>query len=180
MEKIKDFVIQDEDRLRCWADINKRSIANRVSGFNGNKERQYAGRIGELLVYRYLTGKEIEWGNGDDGGCDMELGGKKVDVKTTLRNVDIREFYNCNYSEEQILNSKNTDILVFGSINKAKGIFQILGYIDYEQFKVMADYHKVGDNEMLANGDTFEYTTNTYTIKVEYLKPIIELKTMVE
>ena len=67
---------------------------------NGNKEEQYTGLLGENM-FKTIIGLYPTFEDGFDGGYDIGLNGKKVDVKTMGRSVDPKPHYVNNFISYQ-------------------------------------------------------------------------------
>ena len=121
--------INDDDRRYAVEILKTKKFGHRSRGFNGSYEKQYTGLIGELTLFR-LIGKpqpNYESGRLDE---DININGKKVDIKSMARNVYMQEHYVHNFVAYQ--KDMPSDVLLFISINKRSGIVQICGWLEKE------------------------------------------------
>ena len=144
-----------------WDFLNENNIGNRKEA-NGNKEEQFVGLIGEIMI-KEVFNVQHEWSVGFDGGFDFEYKGLKIDVKTMGRNVDIKDFYVNNFIGFQ--KNFDCDIYIFCSLNKKTNELTICGYETKIELLKKATLYKKGDVRTRSNGTTFEMKADTYEIK---------------
>ena len=65
----KKFKIPEKLKKDVWDFVNQNNIGNRFE-FNGTKEQQFVGLIGEIMIKR-LFGFDHKIKNGFDGGFDF-------------------------------------------------------------------------------------------------------------
>ncbi len=85
-----------------------------------------------------------------DGGVDLELGGKKFDVKCVIRTVDPKPHFANNLTAYQM--KYDIDGYIFASYNRATGFFTICGWIPKQEFKEKAEYFPVGSQRTRDDG----------------------------
>ena len=91
IHKYQKIIIPNKLKTEVWEYLNENNIGNRFE-FNGNKEQQFVGLVGEIIIKR-LFGLDHEFKNGFDGGFDFVYKGLKIDVKTMGRNVDVKDYF---------------------------------------------------------------------------------------
>ena len=74
INKYQKIIIPNKIKTNVWQYLNENNIGNRFE-FNGNKEQQFVGLVGEIIVKR-LFGLHHEFKNGFDGGFDFVYKGK--------------------------------------------------------------------------------------------------------
>jgi hypothetical protein len=139
-------------------------LRNSITGGEGN----VAGFIGEFLVNDIIGGTI-------DNTYEYDIvlpDGSKVDVKTTRTSVEPQSHYECNVSG--INTRQDTDIYVF--VRVISGTYEkgwVLGYMPKKEFFEKAMFNKKGTQR---EGSKFIYKSDTYSMTIEDLKPIEELK----
>ena len=73
------YKINEEQKQRIWKWLQNNTVANRGK-FDGTKENQLLGLIGEFEVHNYLLGYYPKFKKGFDGGIDIVYKGKTIDV----------------------------------------------------------------------------------------------------
>lgn len=144
--------------------ISKNNIANRGE-FDGDKEKQFIGILGQVAFYNYLYKKFPKLETGFDNGIDLIYKDYSIDVKTMPRKVFMRENFVNNFVAYQ--KKYNTDILVFLNYNTNEKIIEICGWIWKKDLESLANYYPKGsirkrsDNtEMLCQADLYEIPQN--------------------
>ena len=154
-----------------WTFLNENNIGNRFEG-NGNKEQQFVGLVGEIMVKR-LFGFDHEFKKGFDGGFDFKYKGFKIDVKTMGRNVDVKDYFVNNFVEHQI--KYDCDIYIFCSLNKQSNELTICGFITKKELLNVGTLVKKGSTRYRKDGSTFKSRTAMFEIKNTDLKNIEKL-----
>ncbi|MAA76642.1 MAG: hypothetical protein CML73_01230 [Rhodobiaceae bacterium] len=167
----KKFKIQEKLKNEVWHFVNQHNIGNRFE-FNGTKEQQFVGLIGEIMVKR-LFGLDHKFKNGFDGGFDLVYKGLKIDVKTMGRNVDVKDYFVNNFVAHQ--SKFDCDIYIFCSLNKRKNELTVCGYLSKKELLKLAILHKKGDKRNRTNGTSFIMKTDNYEIENKKLKNIENL-----
>ena len=124
---IEKYKINQEQKKRIWKWLQSNNIANRGE-FDGDKQKQLVGLIGEFEVHNYLLGYYPEFKKGFDGGVDIIYKDKTIDVKTMGRNVDCQMHYVNNFVASQL--KYDCDVIIFVSVNKKDNTFSICGWIE--------------------------------------------------
>ena len=164
-----ELKLTDEVRNYAIKQVTIKNFGNRSVGFNGNREQQYTGIVGECMLYKAL-GKDLP--TYDSGSLieDIVINGKKVDVKTMGRTVDMKDFYVHNFVGYQ--KNRANDILLAISINKTTGNVQICGWLPKEEFLKKADFFEKGSIRNRSNGTSFVTKAPLYELKNSSLNPI--------
>jgi len=159
---MKIYNINLENKNKIWNWLKTNNIANR-GRFDGNKEKQLIGLIGETEFYNLIYNKYPELKKGFDNGIDIIYDNKSIDVKTMSRNVDCKNHYVNNFLECQL--KYDCDFIVFVSINIKKNTFQICGYIPKNEILDKGILYKKGDIRTRDDETTFTCEENMYEIK---------------
>ena len=168
--------IREETIIEATAYVDKRVIGKRKS-FNGNRTNQVVGITGEFIIAD-LLGLERPKGYGFDGGWDIQIGNKLIDVKTVGRTTNVRLDYHSNVIEAQ-MDFKATHFL-FCSINKTERLFTICGFISKEDFKGKSKYYKKGEEFTRLNGDKLVLNASGYFIENKDLIQINSIEELKE
>ena len=155
--KIKSSIKAYSKDLLTKYNFGKRGNAD------GSLEEQLTGLIGQntildALNFPLITGKE-----GFDGGFDLILFGKKVDIKTMGRTTDVRDYYVNNFIGLQ--KNYKTDLYIFCSLNKLKEELTICGWITKKDLLNKADFYKKGEQRVRSDGSSFKTKADLYEIK---------------
>ena len=156
--------------IYAWLKTN--NIANRGKD-DGNIDKQMYGLVAEHLVYQLFFGKEKDLITGFDGGYDFLLHGKRVDVKTMVRNSFVRPYYVNNFYKLQ--EHFDCDVLIFTSIHKEKSVLEICGWMDKNKFLSEAIFEPKGTPQKRSDGSFFVLRSDNYIIKNNQLNKIQEL-----
>jgi hypothetical protein len=167
------MILDVDSKLKkeVWSFLKENNIGNR-SNANGNKEEQFVGLLGEILVKRHLN-IEHNYSNGFDGGYDFIYKGKKFDVKTMGRNVDPKDYYVNNFICYQL--DYECDGYVFCSLNKKTNKLTICGWVTKEELKSKGELFIKGQTRQRTDGSTFKLKAPTLEIKNNKLNNIKDL-----
>ena len=155
-------------KLKCWDYLSKNNMGNRHSA-NGNKEQQFVGLIGEILT-KSIFGLKHKYINGFDGGFDLEYKGKKIDVKTMGRTVNMKPYFVYNFIGFQ--KDFDCDIYIFNSLNKKTNNLEICGWVTKDELINKSSFYKKGDVRNRDNGTCFKMKADTYEIENRLLNKI--------
>ena len=158
--------IPKELKVKCWDFLKKNNLGNRLEA-NGNKEQQFVGLIGEIMVVN-LFGLEYKFSQGFDGGFDFIYKGKRIDVKTMGRTVDPKPYFVNNFIAFQ--KDFNCDYYIFTSLNKKTNELTICGYLSKEDLLKKSTLYKKGTKRTRTNGTSFVLKADTYEIENFNLK----------
>lgn len=161
--------LTDEVRNYANRQVSIKNFGVRSAGFNGNRIQQYTGIVGECMLHKALD-KDLP--NYDNGSLieDLKINGKKVDVKTMARNVDMRDFYVHNFVGYQ--KDRENDVLLFNSINKKTGNVQICGWLPKKIFLERASFFDKGSERKRTDGTSFITKAPLYEIENKQLNQI--------
>lgn len=161
--------IPRELKVLCWNFVKQHNMGTR-SQFNGSMEKQYAGLIAENMVREY-NNLPYKFNIGFDGGYDFILKGKKVDVKTVIRNVDPKPHYANNFVAYQ--EDFDCDQLYFTSINKKTSTLWLCGTISKAKFMRKASFYYKGETRKRDDGTLVTLGAPLYEITNRELNPIL-------
>lgn len=162
------ITITQEEKNKVWEFLKNNDIGNR-GDFDGKKVHQYIGLLGEMKVHQ-LFKQDFEFKDDFDGGYDMMLGDKKVDIKTMGRNVNIKPDYVHNFSGLQ--KHFKCDIYIFASLNKKTSDVSACGWVTKEELFERAEKFKKGTKRQRDNGTFTVFGCTTYEIKNKDLNDI--------
>lgn len=155
---------------------NEYNFGNRGRA-DGDQKMQEVGILGQI-VFADLIGASRPTGEGGfDGGFDFVIAGKKVDVKTMSRTVDVRPHYVHNFIGYQL--KYDCMYYIFESYNTVKNILSICGVIDKDNFLKKADYYDIGDKRYRDDGTYFYSRAPLYEIKQSDLIQINSLEELI-
>jgi len=160
--------IPSELKTLCWDYVQNNNMGNRFD-FNGNKEQQYLGLIGENMVRKYYN-MPYSFSEGFDGGHDIILNGYKIDVKTMGRTVDPQPHYANNFVAYQ--KELDCDILYFTSINKKTSTIFFCGWTWKNDFLNEALYFEQDAIRHRDDGTNFKILAPLYEISNKNLNEI--------
>lgn len=172
-----DIPIKHSIKLRTWREINKYNFGQRGYA-DGNKEEQYTGILGQNVVCDYYNKPMANGKDGFDGGVDIRIEGKRIDVKTMGRKGPVRLGYTNNFLAAQ--DGYDTDIYLFCSINKTNSILTMCGWVTQEQFKNRRVFHKEGSIRVRRDGTAIKVKSNLYEIDNDMLNPMFISYTLKE
>jgi hypothetical protein len=158
-QSLKDF---------CWDILKEHNLGERHS-FNGSKEDQYLGLLGEYMTALILQ-LPVEFKPGFDGGYDLLYNGYKIDVKTMGRTVDPKPHYVNNFLGYQ--EKLECDLLMFCSINKKTSVYTLCGWIFKTEFLEVADYFPIGEKRKRDDGSVLTIQAPLYEIKNSQLRTV--------
>lgn len=162
------YKLETDIKKFCWDLVNRKNFGSRVAGFNGNKEKQYTGMLGEVFLYKILNGMLPDFS--EFSYTDMVVNNKLVDVKTMGRTVEFRPEFVHNFVAHQA-DHKN-DVYIFTSINKVESTMQICGWIFKRDFFEVADFFDQGQLRTRSDGTSFKTLAPMYEIKNNLLTQI--------
>jgi len=157
-----------ELKLKCWDYLSENNMGNRHSA-NGNREQQFVGLLGEVIT-KDVFGLKHKYKSGFDGGFDMRYKGKKIDVKTMGRTVDMKPYFVHNFIGFQ--KEFDCDIYIFNSLNKTTNKKEICGWITKDNLIKKSCFYKEGDVRNRDNGTCFKMKADTYEIENRLLNKI--------
>jgi hypothetical protein len=175
------YEIKEDLKQHVWEFTKDNNIGNR-GHFDGDRERQFVGLIGEFIVSCFMGLAKVKYdyhqgawkwlpelsNDGFDGGFDIELvTGEKFDVKTMTRNVDLQDHHEHNVVASQV--KYNCDFYIFCSLNKRKNTLSIDGYLSKFELIALSNFHPSGEMIVRDNGTTFLITADTFSVEAKHL-----------
>ena len=130
---------------------------------DGDQRMQETGILGQICVADLFGLSRPSGEKGFDGGFDFIINGKKVDIKTMGRMVDVKSHYVHNFVGYQL--NFECDYYIFASYNKRFSKLQICGVISKDQFLIKADHYNIGDLRYRDDGTSFRSRAPLYEIK---------------
>ena len=157
-------IIAPEETLQyCREVITKNSLAQRGKA-DGSKAEQAIGLLGQTVICDAFSIERIKGDEGFDGGYDLVIAGKKVDVKTIGRTVDPKPEYVNNIMGLQ--KNYSVDAYIFCSYNKkARNRITVCGMISKERFFQEATHFRQGDKRKRSDGSAMTVKEGLYEIK---------------
>lgn len=152
----------------AWDVVNKKNFGNRAIGANGNKEQQYTGILGEIVIYNIVYGRLPDYS--EAGTVDIVINDKKVDIKTMGRTVYMKPNYVHNFVGYQ--KDFPNDIYIFNSIVKKERTIQICGWLPKEEFFKKCSFFDKGMPRFRSDGSSFETKAPLYEIENKELNTI--------
>lgn len=140
---------------------------------DGSPEEQLIGILGENTICDVLE-LPLMNSQGYDGGYDIVLNGKNVDIKTMGRTVYPKSNYVNNLVAMQLKNS--SDIYLFCSYHKKDYVLTVCGWTTKDMFKQKAKLYKEGETRTRFNGTSFKSKSDLYEIENKDLLPINNIK----
>ena len=159
-------------KLESYNTIIRNNFGNRGYA-DGNKEEQYTGILGQNVILNYYNKPLVVGGGGFDGGVDLVLNDKRVDVKCMGRNGAVKEGYTNNFIAAQ--DNYNTDIYLFCSINKKDSILTMCGWVTKDEFKDRRVFHEKGSLRFRKDGTAIKVKTDLYEIDNDMLNDVFYL-----
>ena len=159
----------------CHNYLKHNNIANR-GVYDGNKEKQLVGLVGEMETHKLLKGYYPDLDlkeKGFDGGYDIVHANMKIDVKTMARKVYTRDYYANNFTALQ--KNFNPDILLFTSINKKTNQIEFCGWIWKNDLENKAKLYKKGSVRKRGLNDSMTIVEDNYEILCSKLNRIEDL-----
>jgi len=144
--------------------------------FDGNKEQQFVGVLGQTIVSDLLQFPRPEGSSGNDRGVDFVINNKNVDIKTMTRTVPVKAHYVHNFVAYQ--KEYPTDAYIFASYNKKNNVFSICGNVSKEQLQERAAFFEKGQLRYRDDGTTFPTKAPLYEIKQSDLNKIDSVEDM--
>ena len=108
-------------KIKCWDYLKTHNLGNR-GVYDGNKEKQFVGLLAEMETYNLLKGYYPDLDqkeNGFDGGIDIVLYDKTIDVKAMGRKYATRANYVNNIvNAVRKLEQEDIEKIVFSKIQQ--------------------------------------------------------------
>ena len=129
-----------------------------------NGESRMHGAMGEIMAIEFLRsrGKDVKY-----VGCydyDIEINGKKIDVKTIRTDKEPTDDFNANISAFNT--TQKTDFYLWCSVSVDMTYGYVIGYLEKNEFYKIAELKKKGEIDF----GKWTFKSDTYTTKVKNLK----------
>lgn len=165
-----DVEIKRDQKVYAWDQVCRNNFGHRGK-FDGDKERQYTGILGQTVMADLLQLCGLDGprpvASGFDEGIDFVIEGLNVDLKTMGRNFPVRRSFVNNLVASQL--KYQTDVYVFSSINKKTSVMTFIGVFPkrmINQFEIPE-----GMDRTRADGTTFKTAAGLIEIPVSDLIP---------
>ena len=156
--KIKKKIVEKSEIILKKINLGQRGIAD------GNYEEQKIGLIGQLTIYDLLNIEPQKFrSSGFDGGYDLILNNKKIDIKTMGRKVKMKDHYVHNFIGLQ--KEYENDLYIFCSYNKTTEMLEICGWISKKDFFEKCKFYKKGTKRYRDDGTFFPTKADLYEIE---------------
>jgi hypothetical protein len=167
--------ISEEVEQICKEYLTNNNIAAR-GVYDGNDEQQLTGMIGEVIVFKFLTGGYPDLKNkvGFDGGIDINYKTHTIDVKTMGRKTWVKPEFVNNFIALQ--KKYKCDIIIFCSLNKKEKVLEICGWIYKNELETKGKFYRKGETRSRTDGTTIIVSTDNYEIENKELYDINDIK----
>ncbi len=136
--------------------VDKYNTANRGE-YDGDKFRQFIGRLGEVVICGCL-GVPTNDKQGFDNGVDATVGTLIIDIKTKARNYYIKPWYVWNVPLSQLESERYlNNTYMFASYVQKNNILEIAGFITKSLYKSRALYIPANAYRQRSDGTKFNY-----------------------
>lgn len=165
-----DVGVTKEQREYAWNLVQHHNFGRR-GNFDGDKERQYTGILGQTIMADGLELPRPSGIEGFDNGVDFTILGQNVDLKTIGRTTKPK--WNPRWVNNLVASQLRyeTDFYIFSSIHKIDRIFTVVGMLPKAAVLRMAPL-PVGAERKRHDGTTFLLGTETYEIPNTELTPL--------
>ena len=150
--------------------IDKHNFGQRFE-FNGNKEQQLTGVIGQSAIMFNFSLGMVE-SNGFDDGFDLIYSGLKIDVKTMGRKTSVKPYFTNNFVALQ--DKFKPDIYIFCSYNILIQQLTICGWISKQHFNEKRKFYSKGNKRFRSDGSFFITKTDLYEIGMNDINDVID------
>jgi len=128
---------------------------------------QVAGLIGECTAKKGVGLPWVVIGDNRDAGYDFCFCKQRIDVKTQMRTLPVKNYYNVGVDVRQIKNP--CDIYLFCSVDKVFEFIEYCGWLPKDEFIEKSVIMRAGDVVEKSNGDVHTFKTDCYLTKVSEL-----------
>lgn len=154
--------ITDEQIIEAQKLYNFKALNNSIT----EGESQIYGALGEVMVMDFLRSlnKPVQYIGSYD--YDLEINGKKIDVKTIKTDKEPTNDFNANISAFNT--RQQTDFYLWCSVAESMNYGYIIGYLEKDEFYRVAELKKKGQIDF----GSWVFKSDTYTTKVKNIKKI--------
>jgi len=168
-----DIVPNQEQKDYAAKQVDTHNFGQR-GVFDGNKDQQFVGVLGQTVVADLLHVPRPDGTEGNDRGVDFVMNSKNIDIKTMTRTVPVKEHYVHNFVAYQ--KKYPTDVYIFASYNKKNNVFTMCGSVSKEQLEERAVFFEKGQLRYRDDGTAFPVKAPLYEIKQSDLNKINSLE----
>lgn len=143
--------------------------SNIKSEYAGSQEQQAIGFLGETVICDAM-GFERPTPHGFNGGFDIYLFTKKIDIKTMSRTTEVQDYYVHNFLDHQ--KKHPAACFIFCSYNRTAKILTVCGFISKTDYFRQAKFYKKGEIRTMANGKQFPAKGDMYEIRQDQIMPV--------
>lgn len=154
--------ITDQQIIEAQKLYNFKALNNSIT----EGESQIYGALGEVMVMDFLRSlnKPVQYIGSYD--YDLEINGKKIDVKTIKTDKEPTNDFNANISAFNT--RQKTDFYLWCSVAESMKYGYIIGYLEKDEFYRVAELKKKGEIDF----GSWVFKSDTYTTKVKNIKKI--------
>lgn len=154
--------ITDQQIIEAQKLYNFKALNNSIT----EGESQIYGALGEVMVMDFLRSlnKPVNYIGSYD--YDLEINGKKIDVKTIKTDKEPTNDFNANISAFNT--RQQTDFYLWCSVAESMKYGYIIGYLEKDEFYRVAELKKKGQIDW----GKWVFKSDTYTTKVKNIKKI--------
>ena len=154
--------ITDQQIIEAQKLYNFKALNNSIT----EGESQIYGALGEVMVMDFLRSlnKPVNYIGSYD--YDLEINGKKIDVKTIKTDKEPTNDFNANISAFNT--RQKTDFYLWCSVAESMKYGYIIGYLEKDEFYRVAELKKKGQIDW----GKWVFKSDTYTTKVKNIKKI--------
>ena len=154
--------ITDQQIIKAQKLYNFKALNNSIT----EGESQIYGALGEVMVMDFLRSlnKPVKYIGSYD--YDLEINGKKIDVKTIKTDKEPTNDFNANISAFNT--RQQTDFYLWCSVAESMKYGYIIGYLEKDEFYRIAELKKKGQIDW----GKWVFKSDTYTTKVKNIKKI--------
>ncbi|MGG6431518.1 hypothetical protein ACPF7I_08350 [Anoxybacillus sp. D401a] len=164
-----DVKVNEEQRDYAGMMVSKFNFGKRGYA-DGNKEQQFVGVLGQVVIADLTDGQRPNGENGFDGGVDLIIKNKKIDIKTMTRTVPMKPHFVHNFIGYQL--RYGVDYYLFCSFNKSRNILTVCGLIKKEDFLKKSSYYPKGSKRYRDDNSFFVTNAPLYEIRQSDLNDV--------
>ena len=125
---------------------------------------QIYGALGEVMVMNFLQLYSEKVKHVGSFDFDIEINGKKIDVKTFKTDKEPTKDFNVNISAYNI--TQQTDFYLWCSVSESMKYGYIIGYLEKDEFYKIAQLKRKGEIDR----GNWVFKSDTYTTKIKNVK----------
>ena len=167
----KTIVNPNPDEIRNAQSLAGKISHNRREGFNGSVSQNVSGILAEILFHRKLMLNFDDSTDGHDGGADVILNGKRIDIKTQRRRSETQLYFAQDLNAWQVDNPElRTDVYLFTSHNLTTNQIEFLGWLRKWDMK-REWHHRKGEQRRGMSPKIPPVQSDCYVIPIKALNP---------